>query len=162
MKRTYRLLCGAVALLCLVSFFIPVIAPKYPASLYHPGSDSYTNDYFLVGDYYIAREYWSLAKFALSSGFRIALSVACALLLYWATMSLMGEEALIAGVVAATVNIGVVAFLLVKLLGLRAGCRWGVLIVMSVDVIAAVCVAWLHFLAGKEKRYIKGKLPGRK
>ena len=163
MKRTYRLLCGAVALLCLVSFFIPVIAPRYPASLYHPGNaESYSRDYFLVGDYYIAREYWSLAKFALSSGFRIALSVACALLLYWATMSLMGEEALLAGIVAATVNLGVVAFLLVKLLGLRAGCRWDVLIVMSVDVIAAVCVAWLHFLAGKGKRYIKGKLPGRK
>ena len=162
MKRTYRMLSGAVALLCLVSFFIPVIAPKYPASLYHPGNEeTYSRDYMLVGDYYIAREYWSLAKFALSSGFRIALSVACALLLYWATMSLMGEEALIAGVVAATVNIGVVAFLLVKLLGLRAGCRWGVLIVMSVDVIAGAVVAWLHFLAGRGKRYIRGKLPGR-
>lgn len=161
MKRTYRMLSGAVALLCLVSFFMPVIAPQFPISRYHPGSDSYTNDYFLVGDYYIAREYWSLAKFALSSGFRIALSVACALLLYWATMSLMGEEALIAGVVASMVNVGVVAFLLVKLLGLRAGCRWGVLIVMSVDVIAGAVVAWLHFLAGRGKRYIRGKLPGR-
>lgn len=161
MKRTYRMLSGAVALLCLVSFFIPVIAPKYPASQYHPGSESYTRDYFHVGDYFIAREYWSLAKFALSSGFRIALSVACALLLYWATMSLMGEEALMAGVVAATVNIGVVAFLLVKLLGLRAGCRWGVLIIMVIDVIAGAVVAWLHFLAGKGKRYIRGRLPGR-
>ena len=129
----------------------------------HPGNaESYSRDYFLVGDYYIAREYWSLAKFALSSGFRIALSVACALVLYWATMSLMGEEALVAGVVAATVNLGVVAYLLARLLELRAGVRWGVLIVMSVDVIAAVCVAWLHFLAGKGKRYIRGRLPGRK
>ena len=161
MKKTISLLCGAMALLCLVSLFIPIVAPQYPASQYHPGSDSYTRDYMLIGDYYMAREYWSLAKFALSSGFRIALSVACALLLYWATMSLMGEEALIAGVVASMVNVGVVAFLLVKLLGLRAGCRWGVLIVMCVDVIAAVCVAWLHFLAGRGKRYIRGRLPGR-
>ena len=110
MKKTMNLLCGALALLCLVSLFIPIVAPKYPASEYHPGNGDYTKDYFLVGDYYIAREYWSLAKFALSSGFRIALSVACALLLYWATMSLMGEEALMAGIVAATVNLGVVAF----------------------------------------------------
>lgn len=162
MKKTISLLCGAMALLCLVSLFIPIVAPQYPASQYHPGSDSYTRDYMLIGDYYMAREYWSLVKFALSSGYRVALSVAAALLLYWATMSLMGEKVLITGVVAATVNLGVVAFLLVKLLELRAGCRWGVLIVMSVDVIAAVCVAWLHFLAGKGKRYIRGKLPGRK
>lgn len=161
MKKTFSLLCGALALLCLVSLFIPIVAPKYPASEYHPGNGDYTKDYFLVGDYYIAREYWSLAKFALSSGFRIALSVACALLLYWATMSLMGEEALMAGIVAATVNLGVVAFLLVKLLGLRAGCRWGVLIIMIVDVIAGAVVAWLHFFSGRERRYIKGKLPGR-
>ena len=161
MKKTMNLLCGALALLCLVSLFIPIVAPKYPASEYHPGNGDYTKDYFLVGDYYIAREYWSLAKFALSSGFRIALSVACALLLYWATMSLMGEEALMAGIVAATVNLGVVAFLLVKLLGLRAGCRWGVLIIMIVDVIAGAVVAWLHFFSGRERRYIKGKLPGR-
>ena len=117
---------------------------------------------YIVRLHYIAREYWSLAKFALSSGFRIALSVACALLLYWATMSLMGEEALVAGVVAATVNLGVVAFLLVKLLGLRAGCRWGVLIIMVIDVIAGAVVAWLHFLARRGKRYIRGRLPGRK
>ena len=161
MKRTYRLLCGAVALLCLVSFFIPVIAPRYPASQYHPGSETYTKAYFLVGDYYIAREYWSLAKFALSTGYKLVLSVACALLLYWATMSLMGEEALLAGVVASMVNVGVVAFLLVRMLGLRAGVRWPILIIMSIDVVAAAVVAWLHFFAGRGRRYIRGRLPGR-
>lgn len=161
MKKTFSLLCGALALLCLVSLFIPLIAPKYPASEYHPGNGDYTKDYFLVGDYYMAREYWSLAKFALSSGYKLVLSVACALLLYWATMSLMAEEARLAGVVASMVNVGVAGYLLVQLLGLRAGVRWPILIIMVIDVVAAAVVAWLHFLAGRERRYIRGKLPGR-
>lgn len=109
-----NLLCGALALLCLVSLFIPIVAPQYPTSQYHPGSESYTRDYMLIGDYYMAREYWSLVKFALSSGYRVALSVAAALLLYWATMSLMGEKTRVAGVLAATVNLFVVAYLLVQ------------------------------------------------
>ena len=81
MKKPFSMLCGALALVCLVSLFVPVIAPHYPASQYHPGSDSYTKDYILNGDYYFAREYWSLAKFALSCGYRAALSVAASLLI---------------------------------------------------------------------------------
>ena len=155
MKRTMNMLCGALALLCLVSLFIPLIAPRYPASQYHPGSDSYTKDYFLAGEYYCAREYWSLAKFALASGFRIHLSVAAALLLYWATLCLMGEEARLTGALAATVNLGVTILLLTRMMSLAAGTRWGVLIVMAVDVVTAFAAAWLHFFAGRGKRYIK-------
>ena len=103
----------------------------------------------------MAREYWSLAKFALSSGYRAVLSVAAALLLYWATMSLMGEKARVAGILAATVNLFVVVYLLVQLLKLKAGCRWGVLIVMAVDVLAATAVAWYSFFADRRKQYIK-------
>ena len=159
MKKTMNLLCGALALLCLVSLFIPLIAPRYPASEYHPGNGDYTKDYFLVGDYYMAREYWSLAKFALSCGYRIHLSVAAAFLLYWATLSLMGEEAKLAGVIAATVNLAVTGYLLSRLLEIAAGTRWGVLVVMAVDVVAAFVVAWYGFLAARGKRYIKLNLP---
>ena len=159
MKKTMNLLCGALALLCLVSLFIPLIAPKYPASEYHPGSGDYTKDYFLVGDYYIAREYWSLAKFALSCGYRIQLSVAAALLLYWATLSLMGESARLAGVIAATVNVLVTGYLVLRLLEVAAGTRWGVLVVLGVDVVAALIVAWYNFFAPREKHYIKLNLP---
>lgn len=155
MKRTINLLCGALALLCLVSLFISIVAPQYPASQYHPGSDSYTRDYMLIGDYYMAREYWSLVKFALSSGYRVALSIAAALLLYWATMSLMGEKVRVVGILAATANLFVVTYLLVQLLKLRAGCRWGVLIVLAVDVLVATVVAWYSFFADRRKRYIK-------
>ena len=155
MKRTMNLLCGALALLCLVSLFIPIVAPQYPASQYHPGSDSYTRDYMLIGDYYMTREYWSLVKFALSSGYRVALSIAAALLLYWATMSLMGEKVRVVGILAATANLFVVTYLLVQLLKLRAGCRWGVLIVLAVDVLVATAVAWYSFFADRRKQYIK-------
>ena len=159
MKKPFAMLCGALALVCLVSLFVPVVAPRYPVSQYHPGSDSYKKDYILSGDYYCAREYWSLAKFALSCGYRAALSVAAALLLYWATLSLMGEEARLAGVLAATVNLAVTGFLLANQLEIAAETRWGVVIVIILDVVAATAVAWMRFLSGKEKRYIKLKLP---
>ena len=159
MKKTFSLLCGALALLCLVSLFIPLIAPRYPASEYHPGNGDYTKDYFLVGDYYMAREYWSLAKFALSCGYRIHLSIAAALILYWATLSLMGEEAKLAGVIAATVNLGTTGYLLSRLLEIAAGTRWGVLVVMAVDVLVAFTAAWYNFFAARGKRYIKLNLP---
>lgn len=162
MKKTMSLLCGALALLCLVSLFIPIVAPKYPASEYHPGNGDYTKDYFLVGDYYMAREYWSLAKFALSCGYRILLSIAAALLLYWATLSLMGESARLAGVVAATVNVLVTGYLLSRLMAVAAGTRWGVLVVMAVDVVAAFVVAWYGFVTNHQKQYIKVNLPGKK
>ena len=36
------LLCGTIALLCLFSMFVPIVAPHYPATLYHPSNaDSY-------------------------------------------------------------------------------------------------------------------------
>ena len=155
MKKTFTLLCGALALLCLVSLFIPIVAPRFPASVYHPGSESYAEDYFLAGDYYIAREYWSIAKFALSCGHRLVLSVAAALLLYWSTLSLMGEDGRLTGVLAATVNLAVCAYLLISMLRVAAGCRWGLLVVIALDIIAATAIAWLDFFIGREKRYIK-------
>ena len=160
MKNSFTILCGALALLCLLSLFIPIVAPKYPTSEYHPGSGDYTKDYFLMGDYYYARQYWSVARFALSCGHRIALSITAALLLYWATMSLMGEETRFAGMLAATANLCVTAYLMVKMLRVAAGCRWGLIIVVGMDVVVAFAVAWLRFLTGREKRYIK--LPFRK
>ena len=159
MKKSFTMLCGALALVCLVSLFIPVIAPRYSANQYQPGSDGYTKDYILVGDYYCAKEYWSVAKFALSCGHRAILSVTAALLLYWATLSLMGEEAMLTGVLAATVNLGVTGYLLARQMEVAAGTRWGVFIVIVLDVVAAAAVAWMYFFSSKEKHYIKLNLP---
>lgn len=77
------------------------------------------------------------------------------ILRYWATLSLMGESARLAGVVAATVNVLVTGYLLSRLMAVAAGTRWGVLVVMAVDVVAAFIVAWYGFFAARGKRYIK-------
>lgn len=145
------MLCGAVALLCLLSMFMPIVAPKYPVSLYHPGNVSYTRDYMLIEDYYCAREYWSISRFALSSGYRLALSVAMGLLLYWATLSFMGETARITGVVAAMVNLGVTGFLITAMMKVVSVCRPFVIGVIVVDAVTAAVVAWICLLMGKEK-----------
>ena len=152
-KNPLSMLCGALALVCLLSFFMPIIAPQFSSSFYRPGSDSYTKDYFLIGDYYVAREYWSIAKYALSCGHRISLSVATAMLLYWATMSFMGEEAKFSGVVASTVSVSVSVYLIVEMLKVSAGCRWGVVVVLIIDMVVALVVAWAKVGIAFMKKY---------
>ena len=155
MKKPFAILCGAVALLCLVSMFMPIVAPRFSAYLYQPGNESYTRDYVLIGDYYCAREYWSITRFALSNGHRIAISVAMGLLLYWAALSLLGETARITGVIAATVNLVVTCYLSISLIRIMSVCRPFVIGVIIVDAIAAAVVAWINFFTGKKKkRYI--------
>ena len=144
MKKPFAMLCGTVALFCLVSMFIPIIAPRFPTSTYHPGSEGYTREYFLDGDYYVAREYWSVARFALASGDnvkRIALSVSMALMLYWSMLSFMGEDAVKAGLIASILNLAVTGWIVIQMLGLKAGVRPLVLGVVLMDVVAAVVVA---------------------
>lgn len=154
MKRSFSILCGAIALLCLISMFMPIVAPKYSAQYYQPGSDGYTRDYMLVGDYYCAREYWSMARFAMSNGYRIAISVAMGLLLYWAALSFMGEKARITGVVAATVNLGVTGYLIVSMIRIMSACRPFVIGVIAVDAITAAVVAWVALFTKEKRRYI--------
>ena len=154
MKRTFSMLCGAIALLCLISMFMPIVAPKYSAQYYQPGSDGYARDYMLIGDYYCAREYWSLARFAMSNGHRIAISAAMGLLLYWAALSFMGEKARIIGVVAATVNLGVTGYLIVSLIRIMSACRPFVIGVIVVDAVTAAAVAWIGLFTREKRRYI--------
>ena len=158
MKKPFPMLCGAAALLCLLSMFIPIVAPRFSAALYHPGSESYTRDYILIGDYYCAREYWSITRFALSSGHRIMLSVALGLLLYWATLSFMGERAKIAGVLAATANLAVAVYLIVSMVRIMSVCRPFVIGVIIVDAIMAEVVAWAGLLTRQKRRYISMQL----
>ncbi len=67
MKKQMNLLCSIVALFCFVSMFIPVIAPRYPASDYYSAAESYSADFIYSGDYYYAREYWSISQFVFST-----------------------------------------------------------------------------------------------
>ena len=155
MKKPFSMLCGAIALICLLSMFIPIVAPRYSAEFYHPGSESYTRDYVLSGGYYCAREYWSIMRFALSSGYRLVLSAAMGLLLYWATLSFMGENARIVGVIAATVNLAVILYLMSAMMKVVSVCRPFLMAVIVVDALLATVVAWIRLFAGRaKKRYI--------
>lgn len=142
MKKTFALLCGTVALLCLFSMFVPIVAPHYSAQEYHPADDSYTKDYFLSGDYYCAREYWSIVRFANQSMvMKVILSLSMALTLYWCACCFMGEDAFKAGVAATVVNLAVTAFFVIKMVGIMAACRPFVILVVLVDAVAAVVCA---------------------
>lgn len=152
------LLCGTIALLCLFSMFVPIVAPHYPATLYHPSNaDSYTADYFFTGDYYQARQYWSIVKFALTNPgtlHRIVVSVSLALMLYWCTMSFMGESTVLGGLVAAIFNLGVVVYSVVKMVGMAGGVRPFVIGVVIVDSLVAVVCAVVEVMPGR-RRYTK-------
>ena len=145
MKKPFTLLCGTIALICLVSMFMPIVAPRYSAQFYHPSGD-YTRDYFFDEDYYCAREYWSISKFALSNSGHmqhITLSAAMALMLYWSTLCFMGENSLLAGRIASILNLGVTGWFVVKMLGMSGGCRPVVIAVILIDAATAVVCALL-------------------
>ena len=146
------MLCGTVALLCLFSMFVPIVAPHYSAQEYHPADDSYTKDYFLSGDYYCAREYWSIVRFASQSMvMKVILSLSMALTLYWCVCCFMGEHTLTAGIAASGVNLAVTAFFVVKMLSMMAACRPFVIVVVLVDATAAVICA--IFSKPRKKKY---------
>lgn len=144
MKKTFAMLCGTIALFCLVSMFIPIIAPKFPASAYHPGTEGYTREYFMDGDFYVAREYWSITRFTLASGDnlkRIALSVSMALMLYWSMLSFMGENAVATGLIASLTNLAVTGVIVIQMLAVKGSCRPLVLAIVLMDVVLAVVAA---------------------
>ena len=142
MKRTFAMLCGTVALLCLFSMFVPIVAPHYSAQEYHPADDSYTKDYFLSGDYYCAREYWSIVRFASQNlVMKVVLSLSMAFTIYWCACCFMGEQTLTAGIAASAVNLAVTVFFVVKMIAMMAACRPFVIIVVLVDAVAAVICA---------------------
>lgn len=143
MKNKINIICSVLALLCFVSLFIPVVAPRYPAALYHvrPGND----DFFLSADYYQARSYWSVTDYvfgAQSQIWRILLSFDQALLLFWSVLSVRGEAGK-NGLFVAIVNLVVTGAAIIRMTSSMWACQWAVLIVMVLDMIAAVAMAAL-------------------
>lgn len=147
MKKPFTLLCGTIALLCLFSMFVPIVAPHYSTELYHPAPDSdFTKDYYLIGDYYQARQYWSITKFTLTNNGifqRVLLSVTMALLLYWCAMAFMGDNSFREGLVASVVNLGMTGYSVAKMVSMAGSVRWGVTVVVLMNcVLAVVCAAF--------------------
>ena len=155
MKKYFNLLCGIVALLCFITLYMPVIVPRYPAADYVYNATA-ARDYVLTGDYYWARQFWSVSKFLFSTGNpipRIVISVTQVLLIYWAWLASRGEAGRL-GIVAAVLNLLVVAVTMVFMLRVKGACRWEVLIMMALDCVAAVVLAVLHSRMKDPPRYI--------
>jgi len=141
MKNKVNIVCSVLALICFVSLFIPVIAPRYPALEYHaqPGN----NDFFLSGDFYQARRYWAVTDYVFGAQpqiWRIILSFDQALLLFWSVMSVRGEAGKM-GLAVAILNLVVTGTAIVKMASSMWACQWIVLIMIVLDMIAAVAMA---------------------
>lgn len=143
MKSKVNIVCSVLALLCFVSMFIPVIAPRYPIALYHTQAGN--NDFFISGDYYLARNYWAITDYVFGAEpqiWRIILSFDQALLLFWSVMSVRGEAGK-KGLAVSVLNLVVTATVVVKMASSMWACQWAVLIMMALDTIAAVVLAAL-------------------
>ena len=152
MKNKVNIICSVLALMCFISLFIPVIAPRYPAAQYHaqPGN----NDFFLSGDYYQARSYWAITDYVFGAQpqiWRIILSFDQALLLFWSLMSVRGEAGR-TGLAVAILNMVVTGTATIKMASSMWACQWAVLIMMVLDMIAAVAMAAVAS-AGKRARH---------
>lgn len=143
MKNKINIICSVLALLCFVSLFVPVIAPRYPVALYHaqPGN----SDFYISGDYYLARRYWSITDYVFggqSQIWKILLSFDQALLLFWSVLSVRGEAGRV-GLAVAIPNLVVTGVAIISMASSMWTCQWAVLIMMVLDIIAAVVMAAL-------------------
>ena len=143
MKKRFNLICSVIALFCVISMYMPVIAPRYPADQYYAPPGSYESEYFYTGEYYCAREYWSMTHFVFSDNsvvMRVSLSLLQAMLMLWALLSVRSEARRI-GLVISISNLAVTAFILISMLRVMGSCRWGVFTIISLVTIAAVPLA---------------------
>lgn len=138
-QRQINLVCAILALLCMVSTLVPIIAPRFPAAGYYAPAGN--TDYYFTGDYFLAKAYWSVTDFAAQSlVWRIIISVDQAMLLLWAWIGVRGEAGKW-GLAVAVINLLVVGIIVVRMLGASWGCRWGVLAVMVLDIAASIVLA---------------------
>ena len=144
MKQRINLLCSFLVLFCLISMYIPVIAPRYPASEYHPANGTYEAEYFYNGDAYLAKRYWSITDHVFAGGSPIpcvimALTQAMLVVRAWLIVSGQAEKRkdLIAGVA----TLGVVGFFLIRMMMSMWSCRWAVLSVMVLLMITSIIMS---------------------
>lgn len=134
MKQRINLLCSLLVLLCLISMYIPVVAPRYPADEYHPANGAYEADYFYNGEAYLAKRFWSITDYVFAGGSQIArvvISLTQAMLVIRAWLIVSGQADRKKEIVASVVTLGVVGFFLVKMMLSMWSCRWAVLAVMA-------------------------------
>ena len=136
-----KLLCSILALLCFVSMYMPVIAPRYPVGDYYSAPGNV--EYFFDGSYYLSNSYWNMTDYVFAHfgviG-RIILSLDQALLLIGAFMSVSGSLGK-RGLWIALANLAVVGLVLIKMLTVIWACQWPVFAAAVVNMIAFVVLS---------------------
>ena len=144
MKQRINLLCSLLVLLCLISMYIPVIAPRYPADEYHPANGSYDADYYYNGEAYLAKRFWSITDYVFAGGSQIArvvISLTQAMLVIRAWLIVSGQADRKKEIAASVVTLGVVGFFLVKMMLSMWSCRWAVLVVMVLLLVTSIVMS---------------------
>ena len=144
MKQSINLLISIIVLLCLVSMYIPVIAPSYPADEYHPASDSYEAEYYYNGDAYLAKRFWSITDYVFGGGSQVArvvISLTQAMLVVRAWLIVSGQAEKRKEMAAGVVTLGVVGYFLVKMMISMWSCRWAVLVVMVLLLVTSIVMS---------------------
>jgi hypothetical protein len=121
--------------------YIPVIAPSYPASEYHPANDSYEADYYYNGDAYLAKRYWSITDYVFASGnvvLKVLISLTQALLVIRAWLIVSGQAEKKKEMAAGLATLAVVGFVLVRMMMSMWSCRWAVLAVMVLMMVMSI------------------------
>ena len=144
MNQRINIVCSLLVLFCMISMYIPVIAPMYPADEYHPASDSYESEYYYNGDAYLAKRFWSITDYVFGGGSQVArvvISLTQAMLVVRAWLIVSGQAEKRKEVVAGVVTLGVVGFFLVKMMLSMWSCRWAVLAVMVLLLVTSIVMS---------------------
>ena len=144
MKQRINLLCSLLVLLCLISMYIPVVAPRYPADEYHPANGAYEADYFYNGEAYLAKRFWSITDYVFGGGSQVArvvISLTQAMLVVRAWLIVSGQAEKRKEMAAGVVTLGVVGYFLVKMMMSMWSCRWPVLVVMVLLLVTSIVMS---------------------
>ena len=144
MNQRINIVCSLLVLFCMISMYIPVIAPMYPADEYHPASDSYEADYYYNGDAYLAKRFWSITDYVFGGGSQIArvvISLTQAMLVVRAWLIVSGQAEKRKEIIASVVTLGVVGYFIVRMMISMWSCRWPVLIVMVLLLVTSIVMS---------------------
>ena len=144
MKQNINVICSLLVLFCLISMYIPVIAPSYPASEYNPANGSYESDYYYNGDAYLAKRYWSITDYVFASEnifLKVLISLTQAMLVVRAWLIVSGQAEKKKELIAGVVTLGVIGFFLVRMMMSMWSCRWAVLVVMVLLMVTSIIMS---------------------
>ena len=144
MNQRINIVCSLLVLFCMISMYIPVIAPMYPADEYHPASDSYEAEYYYNGDAYLAKRFWSITDYVFGGGSQVArvvISLTQAMLVVRAWLIVSGQAEKRKEIIASVVTLGVVGYFIVRMMMSMWSCSWPVLVVMVLLLVTSIVMS---------------------